>query len=287
MTAALSALHRMRSTMLYAAALTLGLCGLARGLLGDGPLDEALRVLVLVAFGVLALWLVVVLLGGRTMVEPELRTVRSPVVGRWLALNSPATKVPSHGTRAYGQAYAIDLVAEPEDAKRPQFGTGEAFRRNGEYPAFGEPVRAMVGGVVVAVSDWRRDHRARSNGWALGYMMIEGMVRELGGPGWIVGNHVIVRAEDGTFALVAHLQRRSAAVARGDVVQAGDVIGRCGNSGNSSEPHVHAQLMDRRSLLTAAGVPMAFAGLTIDDGPEPVDGLPADEQHMRASAVAA
>ncbi|MBV9095093.1 MAG: M23 family peptidase, partial [Streptosporangiaceae bacterium] len=37
-------------------------------------------------------------------------TVRPPVTGRWLAVNSPANRVPSHGVHAYGQGYAIDLV---------------------------------------------------------------------------------------------------------------------------------------------------------------------------------
>lgn len=40
--------------------------------------------------------------------------VDPPVTGRWSALNSPADKVPSHGTHVYGQTYAIDIVAEPE-----------------------------------------------------------------------------------------------------------------------------------------------------------------------------
>ena len=37
--------------------------------------------------------------------------VRPPVAGRWIALNSPASRTPSHGTHAYGQTYAIDLVS--------------------------------------------------------------------------------------------------------------------------------------------------------------------------------
>ncbi len=48
-------------------------------------------------------------LGDRPAVE-----VDPPVTGRWSALNSPADKVPSHGTHIYGQTYAIDIVAEPE-----------------------------------------------------------------------------------------------------------------------------------------------------------------------------
>ena len=61
-----------------------------------------------------------------------------------------------------------------------------------------------------------------------------------------------------------------------------EVVGNCGNSGNSTEPHVHAQLMDRASLWTGQGVPMAFRAISLDDQPEPIDGLPRNNQHMTA-----
>jgi len=152
-----------------------------------------------------------------------------------------------------------------------------------EYPAFDQPVRAMIDGVVVAASDWRRDHRARSNRLALAYLAIEGVVRGIGGPGFVVGNHVIIRGDDGAYAAVAHLRRRSLCVRVGDRVTAGEQIARCGNSGNSSEPHVHAQLMDRASFWTARGIPMRFTGISLDDDPWVVEGLPRNLQHMTAA----
>ncbi|MEV8339512.1 M23 family metallopeptidase [Leucobacter sp. NPDC077196] len=221
--------------------------------------------------------------GPRLIPQREAMPVVAPVTGRWLGMNSPATKVPSHGVRMYGQAHAIDLVAEPANPAagvRPAFGDGPAMRANADYPAFGKPVRAMMSGTVVRASGWRRDHRARSTTTAVIYMMFEGAVREVGGAGFIIGNHVTIRGAHGTYALVAHLQRGSLMVSVGDTVQAGDVIARCGNSGNSSEPHVHAQLMDRASPLRAIGVPMAFSGIALDDDPRPTDGLPANDQHM-------
>ena len=189
--------------------------------------------------------------------------VAPPVVGRWLALNSPATAVPSHGTSAYGQTFAIDLVAVPGDRLRPEFG-GETFRPAAAYPAFGAPVTAMIDGIVVRASGWQRDHRARSNLVGFGYLLVEGMLRQLAGPTLIVGNHVVIRGDDGRFAVVAHLRRGSLTVRAGDRVRAGDLLGTCGNSGNSSEPHVHAQLMDGPSFWTAQGLPMTFVNVTIE-----------------------
>lgn len=274
------AVHRVRIPLYYGCAVALVGGGALPSLLpGDGA-DAALTTLATAGLTGLLLTIVVIIIGGRLRPRPDTVTVASPVTGRWLALNSPATKEPSHGLHAYGQTFAIDLVHEPEDGSRPALGDGGAMRPPLDYPAFGQSVSAMVDGEVVAVVDGLRDHRSRSSLPAILYMSVEGMLRELGGPRFIVGNHVTVRALDGTYALVAHLRRGSAQVGVGDIVHAGQRIAECGNSGNSSEPHVHAQVMDRASLWTARGIPMTFAGIHVDGRPS--DDLPRDEQHLLA-----
>lgn len=231
--------------------------------------------IILIALAALLAALLLGSLGPRLMTAPARRLVRSPASGRWRALNSPATTIPSHGTHAYGQTYAIDLVFEPDGNARPTFG-GAMMRPASEYPAFGEPVFAMIDGTVVRASDGRRDHRARSNLAGFTYLFIEGLLRQLAGPGVVVGNHVVIRSDDGIFAAVAHLQRGSLAVRVGERVTAGAVLGACGNSGNSSEPHIHAQLMDRASWWTARGIPMDFAGILLGDDSATHNALPAN-----------
>lgn len=282
MTRALLGLYRVRGVLLALAVVPLLLVALSAAIALPDAVDAAKPAVVGVAIAVAVLALGLTFLGPRLLPERAPRLVNSPVEGRWLAVNSPATKVPSHGVRAYGQAYAIDLVAEPDGASRPEFGTGGAWRRASEYPAFGRLVFAMIDGVVVTASDWRRDHRARSTLASVLYLMlIEAPIRELGGPGFVIGNHVIIRGDDGVYALVAHLERRSVEVRAGQRVHAGERIARCGNSGNSTEPHVHAQLMDRANPLTAQGVPMVFTDVRIGDG-ERGDGMPADGEHVYA-----
>ncbi len=280
----LLAAYRVRGIAFYAACLVLLANALVGGFVTDGIAETVQRALVPAALVLGAGAALVTFAAPPLLPTPEPRTVTSPVRGRWLALNSPATKVPSHGVRAYGQAYAIDLVHEPESETRPGFGGRPAMRRPHEYPAFGRPVHAMVDGVVVHTQDGRRDHRSRSNLLAVGYLMIEGMIRELGGPSFLLGNHVTIRTDDDTFATVAHLRRRSVTVRVGERVAAGTVIGRCGNSGNSSEPHVHAQLMDRASLRIAHGLPMVFTQVTLGDRTTPTDGLPRNGEHLLAEA---
>ena len=274
-------LYRVRTPLLLGSAATILAGTVASLLLPSGSVASVVGLLPLLgAVGMLASFLSSVLTA-RHLATGDTVVVTSPVVGRWAALNSPATKVPSHGVRAYGQTYAIDLVHEPADRARPEFGTGPAMRANEEYPAFGQEVRSMVDGVVVTVVDGQRDHRARSSMAAVVYMMVEGVLRELGGPHFIIGNHVVVRNDGGAFALVAHLQRGSVTVREGERVRSGQRIGACGNSGNSSEPHVHAHLMDRRSPWTGQGVPIAFADVRVADA-EPGVGLPADGEHLVA-----
>lgn len=278
----LRAAYRVRGPVYGLAALVLIIVALTSTIPMADESRPARGATALGASAMLAVCVVLVIVGPRLIPHREPVRVSSPVSGRWLGMNSPATKVPSHGVRLYGQAFAIDLVHEPADSARPAFGDGSLMRPASDYPAFGAPVFAMIDGTVVRSTDWRRDHRARSNGIALVYMLLEGVVRELGGPGFILGNHVTIRGADGVYATVAHLQQGSISRRVGSTVRAGEQIARCGNSGNSSEPHVHAQLMDRVSPWTAQGLPMAFADIALGDEAHRRTGIPETAQHMTA-----
>ncbi|MFJ9417062.1 M23 family metallopeptidase [Streptomyces sp. NPDC101227] len=187
-----------------------------------------------------------------------------PVTGRWKALNSPADKVPSHGTRAYGQAYAIDIAAEPDGVARPGFGWWPLARRSEAFPAFGAELLAVADATVVRAEDGQRDHLSRTSWLALLYFfVVEAIVRSLGGARRVIGNHVILDLGEGTYALYAHVQRGSLTVRPGDRVRTGQTLGRCGNSGNSTEPHVHFQLMDAADPDSANGTPFTWRGIGV------------------------
>ena len=74
----------------------------------------------------------------------------------------------------------------------------------------------------------------------------------------LVGNHIIIRCEEATYALLAHLQKGSIEVTEGQHIRKGDFLGRVGHSGNSTAPHLHFQLMDSPDLYGAKGIPCAF-----------------------------
>jgi murein DD-endopeptidase MepM/ murein hydrolase activator NlpD len=160
--------------------------------------------------------------------------------------------------------YAVDLLQPSQDGVVSVGGALRA-RRPETYPSFGEPVLAMAPGTVVRVSDTQRDHGAR-NTWPLLLWMltVEGFLRELAGAPHILGNHVIVQQDDGTYAAYAHLKRGSASVRSGQRVLEGHQLAQVGNTGNTSEPHLHVQLMDRVHPTAAAGIPMHWPDLVSD-----------------------
>ncbi|HTL79805.1 MAG TPA: M23 family metallopeptidase [Candidatus Babeliales bacterium] len=69
------------------------------------------------------------------------------------------------------------------------------------------------------------------------------------------GNHVILDLGGGRFAFYAHLQKNSIRVRPGDAVKKGAVLGKLGNTGNTSAPHLHFHIMNRPSPIAADGIP--------------------------------
>lgn len=209
---------------------------------------------------------------GATVLAPavggEALAVASPVRGRWEAVNSPSSKIPSHGTHAYGQTYAVDLVFAPDGGTRPEFGTaGGAFLPPERFPAFGQSLYAPASGTVVRAVDDIRDHRSRSSYGAFAWFFFESIPRDLRGVRGVLGNHLVLRLEDGSHFVFAHLKRSSLRVAIGDTVSTGDLVAECGNTGNSTEPHLHCQRQDVANTLIAIGLPW-----TIEPGGVPANG---------------
>ncbi|MGO2658245.1 M23 family metallopeptidase [Mycetocola reblochoni] len=182
-------------------------------------------------------------------------TLASPVTGRWVAFNSPTDKVPSHGTHGFGQSYAVDLLTAPDADAPPPTPAGGAFRAPEDYPSFGQPIHAPADADVVAVVSTVRDHRSRIGSIGTFYFSLEAAVREVRGSRGMLGNHVVLRLADGSHFVLAHLRRGSVTVAPGDRVRTGQVLAQCGNSGNSTEPHLHCQRQDIARSAFAAGLP--------------------------------
>jgi len=167
---------------------------------------------------------------------PEPVVLRLPFEGYWL-VSQGHTCSNNHRTAKFGHEFAWDFAAVG-----PGGTPGPAYRKsrlNVDAYGFGQPILAPAAGRVVRVvadvtdNDGLESYPRRS------------LLETLGRPEWIFGNFVVLDVGDGAFVLLGHLRRGSVAVAPGQLVQAGDRIGECGNSGNSQSPHLHMQIMNR------------------------------------------
>lgn len=183
-----------------------------------------------------------------------------PFAGRWLVRNSPADRVPSHGTTLFASSYAIDFVPVDETGRTAPITVGTLLRPEppGRFPGFGRPILAPVDGVVVAAYDTAADHPAYRGFPSIGYALTQ---RRRAAAGWpaLAGNHVLIE-HAGVLVALCHLRRESVTVRPGCRVRRGDLLGRCGNSGNSTEPHVHVQAIDDPRVDQARAVPLTFEG---------------------------
>ena len=192
------------------------------------------------------------------MIEPDAVELALPFTGRWLTQNSPASRVPSHGTALFGTSHAIDFVPVGADGRSAPRTAASLFGTESpeSFIGFGRPILSPVAGEVVTIHDGEPDHVARRSPLALiGYAFTQS-ARVRGGATAIAGNHVAIRVP-GAIVLLAHLRTGTVRVRAGQQVAVGEKLGECGNSGNSTEPHVHVQVsasLDR----DAAGIPLAF-----------------------------
>lgn len=184
-----------------------------------------------------------------------------PFRGRWQARNSPARRVPSHGTHRFGVTYAIDfVVVDARGRSAPRSWRSVLSVEPPEiFRGFGVPILAPVAGRVVLTHDGEADHVARRSTPAQIPYALGQVARVRAGAPAIAGNHVVLGlGPAGPYVLLAHLRRGSVRVAPGDALVTGAPVGECGNSGNSTEPHVHLQVTDSVTWETAVGLPLAF-----------------------------
>jgi hypothetical protein len=186
-----------------------------------------------------------------------------PFHGTWTVQNSPATRVPSHGTHLLGETFAIDFVAVDRRGRTApvrDWRTVAATEPPERFFGFDQPILAPASGRVIAVHDGEPDHPARRSPLTLVPYLLTQAGRLRQGLGAVAGNYVILAlGASGPYVGLVHLRRASLLVRPGDDVTAGRPVARCGNSGNSTQPHVHVQVMDSSDLVRARGLPMAFS----------------------------
>ncbi|WP_084700799.1 M23 family metallopeptidase [Streptacidiphilus anmyonensis] len=122
--------------------------------------------------------------------------------------------------------------------------------RLASYLSFRQPVQAAAAGRVVEVQDGIADNPPP----------VPPVVPPIQDT---VGNHVTLEVAPGRYLLYAHLERGSITVRRGQRVGPGQILGLIGNSGNSTTPHLHFQVMTTREFFPTDSPPFTFRGFVV------------------------
>lgn len=184
-------------------------------------------------------------------IEPH--PVRSPVEGRWHWGNGPGELQFHTHYHFPEQRYAYDLRMLG-GARRATF-SGDSGK-NESYFCWDKPIHCAEDGTVTTVIDDVPDNFGRK-----------------ANPANKAGRNacVLVEHAGNRFSGYYHLRQGSATVKVGQRVKAGDVLGRVGNAGISSEPHLHFDTMGYDRTGRLRNIPVRIEGLKSPDG-KPADG---------------
>ena len=201
---------------------------------------------------------------------PSSHDSRPSPVDLQLPLDGPVTVAWGGPTRAVN--YHVSSPAERWAYDLLVTAHGRSYREDGrsleDYYAYDLPVRAPAAGRVVAVHDGAPD---ASPGRA--------EPRRRG------GNTIVLEIAPAHYLVIAHLRDGSIRVRTGDRVRLGDLVARVGNSGNSSEPHLHLHLQDAPEPNAGEGIPFFFSQYVVSSTGEHVArGMPRGGIHRRRYA---
>lgn len=162
---------------------------------------------------------------------------------RWFVLHGGRTRATNkhHGSRA--QRYAYDLIVKKRGRQRRP---GSDRHDNASFYAHGMPLRAPAAGIVVHAVDGVAENRPPETG--------------SGG-----GNGLIIHHGFGEYSALWHAIPGTVTVRKGDRVESGQLVGKVGNSGRSTGPHIHYHVSYRpEGWEEAFGLPADFVDLYVD-----------------------
>ena len=183
-----------------------------------------------------------------------------PFDGEWFVFWGGRTIEENYHVIAVDQRFAYDfLIVRGGTSHRPD------AKDNSGYYCWDSPIHAPADGVVTESVDGIEDN-------------VPGVMN----PGAPAGNHLVIDHGNGEYSLLAHFRRGTVAFHVGEHVKAGALLGRSGNSGNSSEPHLHYHLQNGPHFGSGEGLPAAFRDYCADGKPV-ASGEPKRGQHISKS----
>lgn len=166
-----------------------------------------------------------------------------PFKGEWNVTWGGDSKELNYHVESIAQKNAFDILIFDKNGSTHQ-GSGQA---NEDFYAFGKKLYAPCDGEVFLVVDGVKDNPPGTTN-----------------PIYIPGNTVIIKATNGEYAFLAHFKQNSIVVKQGQKIKSGDLLGQCGNSGNSTEPHIHFHLQNVEDMNIAVGAKCYFDQLKLN-----------------------
>jgi hypothetical protein len=154
------------------------------------------------------------------------------------------------------QRYAIDWVQYRMVGGEATTWSGPEDK-NASYFCYDAPIYSVANGTVVAAMDGLPENVPHSGKYAIDLNFINAG-----------GNHVIVDIGDQHYVFYAHMRPGSVAVKVGDHLTTGQILGHVGNTGSSTEPHLHMHIVDHPSFLAGHGIPYEFDQFSASGPPE-------------------
>lgn len=166
-----------------------------------------------------------------------------PFNGEWTVFWGGDTKELNYHVENEAQKNAFDLVIT--DQKGKTFKTDG--KTNEDYYAFGKELIAPCDAEVVLAVDGVKDN-------------IPGELN----PIYVPGNTVILKTANNEYLFFAHFKQNSIVVKQGQKVKQGELLGLCGNSGNSSEAHLHFHIQNVEDMNKATGAKCYFGKIIVN-----------------------
>lgn len=181
--------------------------------------------------------------GNLPKLERNITKLILPFKEEWTVFWGGDTREQNYHIDSPAQKGAFDMIITNEDNK--SYKTDGA--KNEDYYAFGKELIAPCEGEIVLVVDGIKDNSP-------GEM----------NPNYVPGNSVVLKTENEEYLLFAHFKQHSIVVKQGQQVKQGDLLGLCGNSGNSSEPHLHLHIQNVEDMNKATGAKCYFEEIFVN-----------------------
>ena len=197
---------------------------------------------------------------GIPILERNTTFMSLPFNGEWFVYWGGVTEAQNYHVREVTQQYAYDILKVKDGASHD----GNPLL-NESYFAYGEDIIAPCDARVVTVIDDVPDN-------------IPGETNEK----QLTGNTIVLQTDRDEYVLLAHLMKGSIFVEEGQDIRKGEILAKCGNSGNSTEAHLHISLQNAADMEDSIGAKLYFDRLEVN-GEIRLDYLPVKEDFVSNS----